>query len=161
MRKKRTNVLEDKFINYNSEDLHDHRGIAAVIMNEDGKFLVLEHKKYNFLTIPIGKVKPDQTIVEGLKTELKEELGIDITDYYEIGYLTKTYKRNKLDVLVEITIFRIVKWNGIIKNAEPNKHDRILWMNIGDIIEKDNLSDSTIEWLKLVYRIFYTHHNEA
>jgi hypothetical protein len=54
-------------INYNKEDILDHHGIAAVIKNAEGEILMQEHVKYGFWTIPVGKVKEDQDVIEGLK----------------------------------------------------------------------------------------------
>ena len=54
-------------INYTNEDLLDHHAVSAVIKNSKGEILMQEHVKFGFFTIPIGKAKPRQTPIEGIK----------------------------------------------------------------------------------------------
>ena len=65
-------------INFNAEDLISHAGVAAIIKNRYGHILMQKHKKYGFWTIPVGKVKPRQSLIRGLKQELQEECNITI-----------------------------------------------------------------------------------
>ncbi|MFA6446265.1 MAG: NUDIX domain-containing protein, partial [Candidatus Paceibacterota bacterium] len=71
-------------IPYNKEDLADHHGVAAIIKDKDSKILVQEHIKYGFWTIPVGKVKEGQDIVDGLRQEILEECNINIINTKEI-----------------------------------------------------------------------------
>ena len=60
---------------FNSEDLKDHIGLGAIFLSSDKKkILLLDHVKFNFFTIPIGKVKPEETIDDALKIEMWESI---------------------------------------------------------------------------------------
>jgi 8-oxo-dGTP pyrophosphatase MutT (NUDIX family) len=137
-------VLEK--IQYNKSDLRNHYGIGALII-KDKKILMLDHVKFNFWTIPVGKVEPKQTIEQGLKQELKEEVNITPTDYKKIGDYKKSYMREGKKVIVHSHIFLISKWKGSIRNNEPKKHRSMKWMTVEEIKTK-KISNSTKEALK-------------
>jgi ADP-ribose pyrophosphatase YjhB (NUDIX family) len=136
---------------YNEGDLRPlHDAIAAIIQMDD-KYLMLDHVKFNFWTIPIGKVEPDQSVEGGLRQELKEEINITPIRFQELGKFTKKYNRAGVRVTVISHIFSVTKWGGRIKNNEPKKHRGIKWMTIDEIhsLKKARkLSDSTLEALK-------------
>jgi len=68
-------------INYNEEDLMDHKAPGAVIKDKQGNILMQEHVKYGFWTTPIGKAKHDQNIEEALKEEIFEECNLTVEEY--------------------------------------------------------------------------------
>ena len=139
-----------KSIVYTPGDLvPEHDAIAAVII-QDKKVLMLDHVKYNFWTIPIGKVEPGQTTEQGLKQELKEEVNIVPTKYKQIGSFVYHDIRHGKKVTITTYIYFIIKWNGTVKNNEPKKHRSIKWMSLKEIKETKNLSDSTKNMLKYV-----------
>ena len=47
-----------------------------VLKNKDGKILILKHKTGNWL-LPGGKINNGESATEGLRRELKEEIGTD------------------------------------------------------------------------------------
>lgn len=137
-------------INYNAEDLQSHHGIAAVIKNEKGELLMQDHVKFNFWTIPVGKVKPNETVEEGLAVEMSEELGINIKQFNELGEFTKTYLREGRDVTVIQHIFEIISYDGEVVNNEPEKHRSIRWMSIDEIKNCKALSDAVKNYLRII-----------
>lgn len=71
-------------VKYNNEDIVSHDGVAAVIKNNKGDILVQEHVKYGFWTIPVGKVKTGQNVVEGLSQEIYEECNLRVEEFIEL-----------------------------------------------------------------------------
>jgi ADP-ribose pyrophosphatase YjhB (NUDIX family) len=135
-------------IQYNAGDLvPEHDAIAAVII-QDKKILMLDHVKYSFWTIPIGKIDPGLTKEQGLKQELKEEVNIVPTKYKEIGSFVYHDVRQGKKVVITTYIYLIIKWRGTVKNMEPQKHKSIKWMTLKEVKETKNLSDSTKHMLK-------------
>jgi 8-oxo-dGTP pyrophosphatase MutT (NUDIX family) len=134
-------------IQYNEGDLRPKHDAIAALMIKDKKILMLDHVKYNFWTIPIGKVEPKQTIEQGLKQELKEEVNITPTDYKQIGDFKKSYMREGKKVTIHAYIFVINKWQGSVRNNEPKKHRSLKWMSLKEIKTK-KISNSTKEALK-------------
>ncbi len=136
-------------IQYNDEDLQAHDGVSAVIM-KGNKILMMDHVKFNFWTIPVGKVDPNQSIEAGMKMEMKEELNIIPTKYKKIGQFIRMYPRGGKKVKVTAHIFLIEKWTGTIRNNEPKKHRSIKFISIPEIKKMKKLSDATKEALKKI-----------
>lgn len=138
-------------IKYNSEDLKNHDGVAGVIKNKEGKILMLDHVKFNFWTIPVGKVKEDETVIEGLEVEMFEEIGITIKECREVVTGSNTYERNGSMVEVVFHIFEIEEYEGEVLNKEVDKHRDLKWMTVDEIKGLENISDSTrlyLDYLK-------------
>ena len=127
-------------INYNSEDLLDHHGVTAVIKNLAGEILMQEHVKYGFWTLPVGKVKQNQSIMDGLKQEIQEECNLQINECKEIIMKDYFYERNGKNVKVTVHLFEI-------QNLEPNKHKQQIFLPIEKILKLPYLSDTTLLYL--------------
>jgi len=135
-------------INYNEEDIADHHGVAAVIKNEDGEILMQEHVKYGFWTIPVGKVKNGQDVVDGLKQEVLEECNIQIIECKEISVKELSYERECKNVLVISHLYEVLEYSGDVKNMEPGKHRQQLFLQIEKIKKLQYLSDMTLLYLE-------------
>jgi ADP-ribose pyrophosphatase YjhB (NUDIX family) len=142
-------IVEDflRKIQYTEEDLQDFQSIGSVII-KDKKILMMDHVKFNFWTVPIGKVKKDETVEEGLKVEVKEELNIDITKFKLLTIWKKIYNWRGQRIKTENFLYLIEKFRGSIKNNEPKKHRSIKYMSI-DEIKKVRISDMTKQLLKV------------
>jgi len=134
-------------INYNDEDIVDHHGVVAVIKNKKGEVLMQEHVKYNFWTIPVGKVKLGQEIEDALKEEIFEECNLVISKFVEIADKDYLYIRKGREVKVIIHLFEITEYSGIMKNKEPHKHRKQEFLSIEDIRKIPYLSDVTLLYL--------------
>jgi ADP-ribose pyrophosphatase YjhB (NUDIX family) len=137
-------------IKYNSEDLKDHHGVAAVIKDKNESILMQEHVKYGFWTIPVGKVVDNQRIIDGLKQELDEECNITVINCKELIVKDYTYNRNGIDVTVHSHLFEIIEYSGEVKNNEPQKHKQQIFLSIDEIMRLPYLSDLTILYLKIL-----------
>jgi len=133
--------------NYNEEDLADHHGVAAIIKNQKGEILMQEHAKYGFWTIPVGKVKGDQDIVNGLKQEILEECNLQIQECKEIIGKDYFYERNGNPVKVTSHLFEILKYSGEMKNMEPEKHKQQIFLSVEEIMKLPYVSDMTLLYL--------------
>ena len=113
------------------------------------EILMLDHVKYNFWTIPIGKVEPNQTIEQGLKQEMIEELNITPTRIKKIHQFKRSYRRRGDKITVHAHMFLITRWSGSLRNNEPKKHRTIKWMSIKEI-KQQRISDNTKEMLRIL-----------
>lgn len=139
-------ILESK---YNEEDLRNHETSAGVIKDSHGKFLIQDHVKHNMLTFPIGKVKPPETPLDGLKTEMLEELGIKVIQAKELFTYKRVYDFDGKKILINTHVFDILKYTGSIKNKEPKKHRWIKFMDMKDVLKSGRkIADCIIEYLK-------------
>lgn len=143
------NNVSPREIPYNQEDLQSHRGVAAVIKNKQGKVLVQDHIKYGFWTIPIGKVKQDETVAEGLKTEMKEELDIEVGEFKVLGIFPSTYMRKGKEVTVIQYLIEVLTYNGKIINNEPQKHRCLKWMDLQELKTCKATSDAVKNYLSI------------
>jgi len=134
-------------VRYTNEDIVNHHGVAAVIKNESGEILVQEHVKFGFWTIPVGKVKGTQSVVDGLKEEIWEECNLKIEEYKELVVKDYFYERDGHSVTVTSHLFEILKYSGEIKNMEPLKHKQQIFMPIEEIKKLPYLSDLTVLYL--------------
>lgn len=134
-------------IKYNNEDKVSHHGVAAVVKDETGKILIQEHIKYGFWTIPVGKVKSTQNVINGLKEEILEECNLQIEDCKELAVKNYYYERDGNNVEVISHLFEILKYSGEMKNMEPTKHKQQLFMTVENIKELPYLSDLTLLYL--------------
>jgi len=142
-------LIEAVKTKYTLDDLSDHHGVSAIIYDENGnKILVQLHVKFNFWTIPVGKVDQGQKVIDGLKMELKEECGIVPTNFKKIASFTKYYTRDGKKVKVIQHLFEVNKYSGTVKNMEPQKHKKQLFMSIEEIKKLNYISDATKEALK-------------
>ena len=135
-------------VKYNQEDIVSHHGVAAVIKNEKGEILMQEHTKYGFWTIPVGKVKDGQNIEEGLKQEIFEECNLTIEDSRELIKRDYIYNRDGNKVTVISHLFEILKYRGNMKNSEPQKHKKQIFIPLNKIKELPYLSDLTLLYLE-------------
>jgi len=138
---------------YTEEDIKNHQAISAIIQNKLGQILIFRHKKFDFWTIPIGKVKEGQTILEGLKEELFEEVGIEVIDSVLLDTKTQVYNRRGLNVAVTHNLFSIISYTGEPFNKEAEKHSDMTWIYLKDIPSlEENISDS-MRMLKKYFKI--------
>ena len=134
-------------INYNVEDIVNHRGLGAVIQNGEG-ILMQKHVKYGFWTIPVGKVKENSSVVEGLREEIYEECNIKVVDFVETGMIRLSYNRLGNEVIVNSYLFEISNYLGEIKNNEPEKHAEQKFLSLEKIFELEYVSDMTLFYLE-------------
>jgi len=135
-------------IPYTNEDIVNHHSVAGVIKNVAGGILMQEHVKYGFWTFPVGKVKDNQDIIDGLKEEMMEECNLQIEEYREVITKDLFYKRNGNDVKVVSHVFEVLKYSGEMKNKEPLKHTQQLFLSIEDIKNLPYISDVTQLYLE-------------
>lgn len=135
-------------INYNEEDLTDHEGIVVVIKDKSGNILVQDHVKFGFLTLPVGKVLPNQTVEEGLKREIFEECNLIVDEYKEIDEREYAYERKGKTVKVNMHLIEVLKYSGQIQNKEPEKHRKQEFVDLEEIKKAPFLSDSTMFYLE-------------
>lgn len=108
--------------------------VAALIKNEEGKVLMLQHKKHKDIwNLPGGKVEDGDAPRDTLQRELKEELGIDIVIIGLIGFREKYWENDGmhwLDLIYECKI----KEGKEPTLCEPDKHSALDWKERKSIV---------------------------
>ena len=133
------------------EDLMDHTGVGMIVYNKNKtKILLFHHRKYNFWTIPIGKVESPATHYQTAVSELFEETDIKLTsqDIKFLGSFYKTYNRgNGLKTKINQMLFEVLSYTGKPRNKEPDKHYKMKWLTFSEInhlkFTEEGISDLT------------------
>lgn len=60
--------------------------VAAVVLDDDGRLLVVRKRGTTAFMQPGGKIEPGETPVESLAREVREELGVGIVDVRDLGH---------------------------------------------------------------------------
>jgi len=126
------------------------KGTVTAIIIKDNKVLLLKRNEgpfINYLDLPGGYMSKDETPVDAIKREIKEELNVDCGATFlrsEPGYAY--WKGNKYPV---ISLFYLVELQGEIKLNNENKD--FVWMPIKDLIPEQIAFDTNskiAKWLK-------------
>ena len=125
--------------------------VVVFIQNDKNEFLLQINKKYNMWSTTGGHPKSGESSLDGIITEIKEELGIIINK--ENITLIKTYKTE--DDFVDLYYLKEnIDLSNIIKQEEEVKE--VKWFNrneINNLIKENKFLNSHIEFYKdcLIY----------
>lgn len=116
--------------------------VVAAVLIKNNKILLPKRSsllktypnKYEF---PGGKVEKNETLVQALKRELKEELSIDIYLNNIIQFPNNTIEMEKFI----LTIFIVNQWNNEL-TLNPEINSEILEVNIDELKKVEELLES-------------------
>jgi 8-oxo-dGTP diphosphatase len=103
---------------------------VAILIKPNGEFLLAqrpEGKVYaGWWEFPGGKVEPDESVIDALKRELHEELGVDI----QTAYPWLTIRHAYAHANVRLHVYRVTQWNG-----EPHgkENQAFQWQSISNL----------------------------
>lgn len=118
-------------------------GVQGIVLNSQNECLLVEHTYSQGWCLPGGGVKSNEAPIEGLKRELMEEVGIEITgqptlfqiyhqncngiDDYPILFIVKEYKEHDIKLPnLEIQRSCWFKLDHLPKEINPASHRRLL-----------------------------------
>ena len=116
-----------------------NKAIPAVylFLQKDNKILI--SRRYNtgyqdgIYQVPAGHVDEGELPTEAMVREAKEEVGIEVRpEDLEIVHVSYRPKHDQTDNRVDF-FFRVKKWQGEVKNMEPNKCDDLKWVPFSEI----------------------------
>ncbi|QWD90950.1 NUDIX domain-containing protein [Polynucleobacter sp. MWH-Braz-FAM2G] len=91
---------------------------AGILLDDKGRYLLGQRpagKPYaGYWEVPGGKIEKGETVLDALKRELQEELGIEIQSNEELTVLEHDYPHAYVRLHVSI----IREWNGTPKGCE-------------------------------------------
>jgi mutator protein MutT len=113
---------------------------AAGILFRDRKILLgKRHSDRDFYPntwdIPGGHCKDGETSEETLIRELKEELGITITEFNYVSLLQEP--KRSLYGEHDYHIYLVTDWIGTVRNLCPEEHSEICWFNPDEAFRLD------------------------
>lgn len=122
-------------------DVRVQRIVAAVLVSGDRVLLVRRGPGRtwypNLWDLPGGHVEDEETEVEGLARELKEELAVTVSSTTSKA-LTRLYDRDvSKGYVVDLSVWLVIEWTGGVKNNSPREHSEIRWVNKCEIADLD------------------------
>lgn len=116
---------------------------SYLILIEDDKILLQRRQNTGYedgnYSIPAGHLEENESVTGCLIREIKEETDLDIKA--EDVDLVHTMHRRENDIRIDL-FFITKKYQGKIRNAEPEKCDDLSWFPL------DNLPENTVPYIK-------------
>jgi mutator protein MutT len=109
-----------------------HSAMAAGVLVHEGRVLLGLRRadRASFpgvWDLPGGRVEPGESPRAAARRELREELGVDA----ELGAPWRRLVDD--DLGVELSLWRVVRWDGEVRNAAPDEHERLDWFTAGEL----------------------------
>ena len=115
-----------------------------LLLIKENKILLMRRKDTGFAdgfySMPAGKLEPKESVENAIIREVKEEINIDIKN--ETLKTIQVMNRNGIDRERIDYFFTVDRWNGEIKNNEPNKCDDLKWFDL------DYLPENIVPYIK-------------
>jgi 8-oxo-dGTP diphosphatase len=104
-----------------------YSAVFAVFEDEDGRALLSERANTGWRdgwhTLPSGHIEPGEMPSEALAREAREEAGVEIQEF---SHFATIFRHNPERTYIDF-FYRVTKWQGDLRNAEPNKCAGLTW----------------------------------
>ena len=125
------------------QDIYDsarpYTACFAILMNDDKIAMVLR-KNTGWMDghygLPAGKIEYHETFTQGAIREAKEEAGVDINaEHMRVVHFVHRHAEEPDGQFMDwvYIYFAVDKWVGEPHNAEPEKSEKLEWLNINDL----------------------------
>jgi 8-oxo-dGTP diphosphatase len=105
--------------------------VSVALIDEDGKILLAQRPDEKHMSglweFPGGKVEEGETPEIALVREIKEELGIDVSESCLAPFSFSSYAYDDFHLLMPIYLCRV--WKGIPK---PKEQQKLKWVKLED-----------------------------
>jgi 8-oxo-dGTP diphosphatase len=130
--------------------------VSSCLLKKKNKILITSRPKEKFLSgfyeLPGGKLKKNESFIDCVKREIKEEINLQIHDseIRNLDLITHKYKKT----IIIMMVFMVNKWRGKIR---CNENQKIAWISPYEIRKFKFLPGSQILFDRLYndeYKIF-------
>ena len=124
--------------------------VSSCLLKKKNKILITSRPKGKFLSgfyeFPGGKLKKDESFIDCIKREIKEEINLQIydSDITNLDLITHKYKRT----IIIMMVFMVNKWRGKIR---CNENQKIAWISPYEIRNFTFLPGSQILFDRVLY----------
>jgi nucleoside triphosphatase len=121
--------------------------VGPILYDENNKIFLMESPKWNSWVVPGGKVEEGESEEEALRREMREELGIEITDIVKVGEKIKKPSGDFKDS--EMTfIFKDYFAKACSSEVTPNEEiSNYGWFSVEEALNL-NLLDTTRKFVE-------------
>lgn len=109
------------------------RVAARCIIIDRGRLLVQLSRHGDFYRLPGGRIRPEETVLQGLQRELREELGIDHFDAPRLLYIVDSFYRRRNGIVHEIGFYFLCNGIDVSRIRPKEEHLRIKWIGVEDV----------------------------
>jgi len=130
--------------------------VSSCLLKKKNKILISSRPKGKFLSsfyeLPGGKLKKNESFIDCIKREIKEEINLQIYDseIRNLDLITHKYKKT----IIIMMVYMVNKWKGKIR---CNENQKIVWISPYEIRKFKFLPGSQILFDRLYndeYKIF-------
>lgn len=110
--------------------------ITRLILENKGEILLLAQTNQNGgkFSLPGGKVEPNESPIEALVRECREEADINIK--VENLRLVHVLHRQKAEEAHVVMYFKTIRWHGNLISKEPKKFKKVEWFPLDNLPKK-------------------------
>ena len=108
--------------------------VAGVVRHSSRGILLLDHRKHDRWTIPVGKAELNEKPKDAIVRELREELGIKVTSL-SVGSVFERFYSEAPGTTFYEHVFDINHYDGQPVNMEPHKHRGYVWIHPKNLID--------------------------
>lgn len=83
----------------------------------------------NVWDMPGGHSEPGESLDETLVREMQEEIGITATATTRVATVCIPAAAT---AAIELHVYVVTKWDGVVRNRQPEEHDEIRWFTIDE-----------------------------
>lgn len=146
--------ISDKDFGFNNPKEKTNKirfGVRILLLNDKNEICVIKSEKYGYAQLPGGGIENDESIIEALKRETKEETGWLITGIEPVGYTLEKRedKRNThpwgkdISYIFKATPTKLVGTNYM--EDEIAEGFKPIWIKIEDFITQKEQYKGVIE----------------
>jgi 8-oxo-dGTP diphosphatase len=121
---------------------------SYLFLEKEGKYLFIRRANTGYqdgnYQVPAGHVEANESPLEAMVREAKEEIGIDLNPH-NLKFVQVAYRMNQERTGFRVDFFfKASVWKGEVINAEPEKCDDIKWF------AADNLPENVVPLMRSV-----------
>lgn len=136
-----------------------NKAIPAVyiLLEKDGKILLGRRCNTGYedgnYQVPAGHVEDGELLTEAIIREAKEEVGINLNvNDLEFSHISYRPRHDNTDDRIDI-FFKTSKWEGEVKNMEPEKCDNLDWFSMDNLPE--NMTYHVRDAIKCMQKVVF------
>lgn len=121
--------------------------VAAVVLDGDGRLLLVRKRGTTAFMQPGGKVEPGESAIDALAREVREELGVDIVAPRSLGRHSAA-AANEPGHTVDAELFAVELTGAPVAQAEI---DELVWIDPhtpGDVELAPLTADAVLNWVR-------------
>ena len=127
--------------NASEEEIRGYRvreASRAVVVDRDGKVVLLHVSKYNYYKLPGGGLEGSEDKIAALKRECREEIGCEIEVLYELGSIIEYRKMFELKQISYCYLAKVTGDKSSTNFTEDEIKDGFgeVWMSYEDAVKE-------------------------